>query len=90
MKEELYAWYQGLEYEEGFSPDEVLSFQEKKKRIDTYVIISEPNHSERKNSLVRIGIWGSFFDRFNTYTFLDNVNTLTLSKDQGLISGRFV
>lgn len=27
MKEDLHAWYQGLEYEEGFGPGKILSFQ---------------------------------------------------------------
>lgn len=35
MKEDIHAWYQGLEYEEGFIPSEVLSFQQKKRLIDS-------------------------------------------------------
>lgn len=48
MKEELCAWYQGFDYEEGFGPSEVLPSQWKKKHIDTYTLISAPVHVERQ------------------------------------------
>lgn len=48
MKKDLCIWYQGLGYEEGFGPKEVLSFHQKKMRIDTYAIISASDHFERQ------------------------------------------
>lgn len=48
MKEDLRAWYQGLEYEEGLGPCDVFPSQRTKKQINTYVIISMPDHAERQ------------------------------------------
>lgn len=46
MKEDLCAWYEGLDYEEGFGPSEVSHSQQKKKQIDIYAIISVHDHVE--------------------------------------------
>lgn len=61
MKEKLYSWYKGLRYEEGFGPNEVIFFQQKKRQINTCAIIGVSNYFERKNSLVRMGVQGTLF-----------------------------
>lgn len=48
IKEDFHAWYQGLEYEEGFGPGEVPSFPQKKMQINTDMIINACEHSERQ------------------------------------------
>lgn len=40
MKEEIQSWFQRLGYEEGFGPSEFPLAEVRKKRIDTYVILS--------------------------------------------------
>ena len=47
MKEELYAWFQRLIYEEGVGHGEVFSFLQHKRKIETYTIPSALDHSER-------------------------------------------
>lgn len=66
MKEALYAWYQGLKYEEDFGPDEVLYFQQMKRRIDTHASISTSEYFERQKLSGEDGIWApSFFKSCN-------------------------
>lgn len=48
MKEDMYAWYQGLNYKEGFVHGEVSPSREKKKLVDTYTYISVPGQTERQ------------------------------------------
>lgn len=45
----------GLGYDEEFGSNEVLYFHQKKRQMVTCAIISASEHSERKNSLVRMG-----------------------------------
>lgn len=47
LKEDLHAWYQGLGYDEGFGPSEVLSIHQKKRCIDTHAIFSTSDDFKR-------------------------------------------
>lgn len=62
MKVNLYAWSQGLRYEEGFSFDEVLSFWQKQKNKKTLTqLLVHIIFLRDKNSLVRMGSEESLF-----------------------------
>lgn len=90
MKQDLYAKYQGLGYEEGFGPDEVLVFQQNKRQIDIYAIINESGHFERQ---IYFGEDEGLGHPFLTcYSCLaENMeqlnNALALSTNQGLTIG---
>lgn len=77
IKEDLYAWYQGVGYEEGFGPNEVFSFQQKRSRIDTYTIISAFEHSERQKLFGENGDTCAPFFNSATCAFADIVNQLS-------------
>lgn len=47
----LHSVYQGLGYERGLDPDEVLSSLQKKKQIDSFSILSVASRMERKEIL---------------------------------------
>lgn len=61
MKEDLYAWYQGRDYEEGFGHGEVPSLQRNKRRINTCQIISSPDHAENQELFSEDGDQGNLF-----------------------------
>lgn len=61
MREDLEYMYQGLIYEEGFGPGEVLCSLQRKKLIDTRIIVSVINYMERKE-IFGEGKVHSFFD----------------------------
>lgn len=48
MKDDPCSLFQGLGYEEGIDPSEVPSFEPRKKRIDTHVIVNAVSRVERK------------------------------------------
>lgn len=48
MKEDLHYLFQGLDYEERFGPGEVTLTKVRKRKIDTYDIMSVVNQGERK------------------------------------------
>lgn len=61
IKEDMCSWYQGLDYEEGFGPVEVLFIQQKKRQLNTYVIVSAPDQSEIQKIFGEDKNLGNFF-----------------------------
>ena len=61
LKEDLDVWYQGLGYEEGFGLGELLSFEQKKRLIDTHTIINTSEHLERRKCFGEEGDSSAFF-----------------------------
>lgn len=77
MNDDSHALYQGIEYEQGFSPNEVFSFQQKKRQVDTQVIISAFKHSERQKLFGEDGDWRRLYFLQAIYAFADNMNHLS-------------
>lgn len=61
MKGDLHSRYHGLGCEEEFGTCEELSFQQKKRWIDTRVIINVSKHSERLKRFGKDGDLGTLF-----------------------------
>lgn len=54
MKEDLHSWFQGVSYEKAFGPSEVPSSEQRNKLIDTYVIVSAIDRTERMDIFLRM------------------------------------
>lgn len=61
MKYDLFSWYQGLVYEEGLGPGEVLFFQQKNRRINSWATISNLIILRNNNSLAIMGFGAPLF-----------------------------
>lgn len=48
MKEDMRSWFQRLGYEEGFGPGEVFPFEVRRRKSDTYEIVSSASRTKRK------------------------------------------